>query len=342
MVETTYSFSRITTFSECPLKYKLAYLDRRSPTFTPVEFFVGNVVHGALRWLYEQGCRGARPTPAELTATYLERWQQGSSTPIRVVKANDSLEAERAAGLDMLQRHHREVFQADRLATLALEEKFTITLAGQYRYTGVVDRLAQDGTGTLHLIDFKTTGRPPLFLDEKTALQLRSYALGMFASRPVTSLCLSYQYLRTSATLSENYAESQVSQTTGRIVGMIEEATRATSFPAQRSGLCPWCGYSDYCAVATPGATNHRREASGNACPLCGAALARRHGRRGPFIGCTTYPRCRYTRDVTPGESAGDGDSCPLCGGALELRHGKRGDFLGCENFPGCRYSRDA
>jgi ssDNA-binding Zn-finger/Zn-ribbon topoisomerase 1 len=31
-------------------------------------------------------------------------------------------------------------------------------------------------------------------------------------------------------------------------------------------------------------------------CPLCGSPLALRNWRRGPFWGCTSYPRCRYTR----------------------------------------------
>ncbi len=33
------------------------------------------------------------------------------------------------------------------------------------------------------------------------------------------------------------------------------------------------------------------------ACPDCGKPLAVRSGRRGRFVGCTGYPRCRYTRD---------------------------------------------
>jgi restriction system protein len=32
-------------------------------------------------------------------------------------------------------------------------------------------------------------------------------------------------------------------------------------------------------------------------CPRCGGDLRHRLGRRGPFIGCSNFPTCRYTRD---------------------------------------------
>ena len=35
-------------------------------------------------------------------------------------------------------------------------------------------------------------------------------------------------------------------------------------------------------------------------CPDCGAGLVIRNGRRGPFLGCSAYPKCRHTEDVPP------------------------------------------
>lgn len=34
-------------------------------------------------------------------------------------------------------------------------------------------------------------------------------------------------------------------------------------------------------------------------CPVCGSELARRSGRFGAFYGCTNYPRCKYTRNIS-------------------------------------------
>src|SRR5271166_213691 len=34
-------------------------------------------------------------------------------------------------------------------------------------------------------------------------------------------------------------------------------------------------------------------------CPKCGAVMRAKNGRYGPFLGCSNYPRCRETRNVT-------------------------------------------
>lgn len=33
-------------------------------------------------------------------------------------------------------------------------------------------------------------------------------------------------------------------------------------------------------------------------CPVCGGGLKKRNGRYGEFLGCSNYPRCKYTRNV--------------------------------------------
>ena len=35
-----------------------------------------------------------------------------------------------------------------------------------------------------------------------------------------------------------------------------------------------------------------------DACPWCGGKLIKRNGKHGDFIGCSTYPKCRYTRNI--------------------------------------------
>src|SRR2546426_7664607 len=33
-------------------------------------------------------------------------------------------------------------------------------------------------------------------------------------------------------------------------------------------------------------------------CALCGKGLVKKHGRYGEFIGCSGYPKCKYTRPI--------------------------------------------
>lgn len=85
------------------------------------------------------------------------------------------------------------------------------------------------------------------------------------------------------------------------------------------------------------------QEAMDEKCPECGKPLSIRLGKRGRFIGCTSYPECKYTRNL-------DGDAeqaepeiipdrkCPKCEHELQIRMGRYGKFIGCTNYPNCKY----
>ncbi|AOY00541.1 type I DNA topoisomerase [Jeongeupia sp. USM3] len=80
-------------------------------------------------------------------------------------------------------------------------------------------------------------------------------------------------------------------------------------------------------------------------CPKCGNKLAIRLGKRGRFIGCTTYPECDYTRnlgddaDAAPVEPEVVPDrTCPKCDSPLHIKMGRYGKFIGCSAYPKCKH----
>jgi DNA topoisomerase-1 len=82
-------------------------------------------------------------------------------------------------------------------------------------------------------------------------------------------------------------------------------------------------------------------------CPECGKVLMKRWGKNGPFIGCTAYPECKYTRDLgISGDEAEDRKpsmtdyDCPECGEKMMKRWGRNGWFLGCSKYPKCKGTR--
>ncbi|NWF70672.1 MAG: type I DNA topoisomerase [Chloroflexi bacterium] len=82
-----------------------------------------------------------------------------------------------------------------------------------------------------------------------------------------------------------------------------------------------------------------QEETIGRPCPTCGNPLVIRYGRFGKFIGCSTYPECRYTEPWLEHT----GVSCPKCGGQhggqLIVRKNKKGrTFYGCSRYPNCDY----
>ncbi|MFN2588348.1 MAG: type I DNA topoisomerase [Actinomycetota bacterium] len=76
-------------------------------------------------------------------------------------------------------------------------------------------------------------------------------------------------------------------------------------------------------------------EGTGEQCPNCGSELVARSGRFGPFVGCSSYPECKYIKKEPPKET---GEKCPNCGSGLVEKRGRFGPFTGCSNYPECKY----
>lgn len=70
-------------------------------------------------------------------------------------------------------------------------------------------------------------------------------------------------------------------------------------------------------------------------CELCGKPMVIKWGRRGKFLSCSDYPRCKSAKSITSGVKC----PAPGCMGELVERRSKRGMFYGCTKFPACRYT---
>jgi len=78
-------------------------------------------------------------------------------------------------------------------------------------------------------------------------------------------------------------------------------------------------------------------------CPKCSSAMTLRHGRFGPFLGCSKYPECKGIVNIPKkGEKtyrAEDMPNCPAigCDGHLTPRKSRFGKtFFSCSNYPDC------
>jgi DNA topoisomerase-1 len=78
-------------------------------------------------------------------------------------------------------------------------------------------------------------------------------------------------------------------------------------------------------------------------CERCGSKMVKRWGKRGYFLACSTYPKCRYTREVEENhEKNGETTEarCEKCGSPMVIKTGKFGRFLACSNYPTCKFTR--
>lgn len=82
-------------------------------------------------------------------------------------------------------------------------------------------------------------------------------------------------------------------------------------------------------------------------CPNCGKEMVQRMGRRGPFLGCSGYPDCKTTMNLSAEgkpvlSSRPTEHVCDKCGSPMVLREGPRGPFLACSAYPKCKFALDA
>lgn len=89
-------------------------------------------------------------------------------------------------------------------------------------------------------------------------------------------------------------------------------------------------------------AHEHALEHSVGDCPECGNHLHIRNSKSGPFIGCSAYPACQFSKPLHDQQTTVlkeiTGTQCPECQSVLAIKKGRYGMFIGCTNFPECHH----
>jgi DNA topoisomerase-3 len=85
------------------------------------------------------------------------------------------------------------------------------------------------------------------------------------------------------------------------------------------------------------------------ACDKCAKPMAIKMSRRGPFLACTGYPKCKNAKPLpddlkakmpaAPPKPAAEptDEKCEKCGAPMLKRQGRFGPFLGCSGYPKCK-----
>lgn len=245
-----FSFSRVTTFEQCARRYRYRYVDGVREGFQSIEAFMGQQVHAAVEWMFQEKSAGRVPRTEDVVRQYTAAFDRGHAearSALKVIRQGSVVEDYRRSGAEMLADFHRSRFLADQLETVGLERHFVLDVEQGQRFQGFIDRLARDASGTIHIIDYKTSGRPPLRFGGKDGDQLEAYAVAMFAETGGDELVLMLEYLRNGSTQTRRIRRSEAEETSRRLAARIRTATAANVFPPSPGALCDWCGFNDLC-----------------------------------------------------------------------------------------------
>ena len=246
----TYSHSQLSTYEECPLKYKLCYRDGIKRDTESVEGFLGNMVHEALKKCYDAVKLTKVNTLDELLACYDNLWQQNWHNGIVITKKDLTSDHYHTLGRKMIETYYQRHVPFDKDITIGTEMRIRFSLDddGKYQLQGLIDRLSRTPDGVHHINDYKTSAYLPGQEDVDNDHQLALYQIGVQKKWPdVKEVKLVWHYLAFDCELESRRSVEKLAELAGETIQLIDEIESAEEFPPRDSGLCDWCEYPDLC-----------------------------------------------------------------------------------------------
>ncbi|MBO0870419.1 MAG: PD-(D/E)XK nuclease family protein [Micromonosporaceae bacterium] len=243
--------SRLSTFEDCPRRYRYSYLDRPAPPRGPAwaHNSLGASVHTALRNWY--GLPAARRQPSALLALLRATW---------VGEGYRDREQERVAFGVALRWLEGYVADLDPEQEPVGVERVVAFKTGTIAFSGRVDRIDRRAAlgDALAIVDYKT-GQAGLGADDargSRTLALYAYA----AERVFRRRCrvVELHHLPTQSVVTHEHTDGSLArhvaraEAVARDIADAQQAVRAgtepdAAFPTRPGPMCSWCDFRSAC-----------------------------------------------------------------------------------------------
>ncbi len=246
---TLYSHSRLSTFEQCRYKYKLKYIDKiPSPVKKSVEAHLGECVHDALEWLYKNIISGRVPEMDEVIERYANAWQEKDTEEMIIVGEAPKQEYFNKGVKFLIDYYVKNTPFQD--GTIDTEKRVWINLGEDFphKVVGYIDRLTYNKERNEYEIhDYKTANTLPNKSKFENDRQLALYSIAikeLYGDKPVT---LTWHYLNYNIKIISKRTDEQLEELKKDTIKLINEIENTKDFPVNRSILCNWCEYKQYC-----------------------------------------------------------------------------------------------
>jgi len=249
-----YSHSKLSSFEQCPFKYKCRYIDKIKPDFEKsVESLLGTCVHETLEWVYDLAMKKLPvPTIDGVVDYYSAQWEKNFSKDIHVVSKTLSVNDYFNRGVQFLIGYYlKHTPFSDGTMNLEMEIKIDLDKTGKYNMIGYIDRLAfNEKTQEYEVHDYKTGSLPQdknKFVDDR---QLGLYSIAireLFGTEK--KVCLVWHYLAHDQKICSYRTDEQLEILKKKIIALIDKIESTQEFPPNPSILCDWCEYKSNCPI---------------------------------------------------------------------------------------------
>jgi putative RecB family exonuclease len=232
------SYSSISTYENCPAKYRFQYQDRLPTTSSPALSF-GDALHRALYRFHDRPVPVA-PSLEELHEMLESEWVgEGYRDP-----EEEALYREHAR--QVLSDYHRVNAGSFRIPA-ALEFRFTVSVDGM-ELSGVIDRLDRIPGGGYEIVDYKTSRRLPPKAVVDRDLQLSLYYLAAKEIWGIEPERLTLYYLLPGQRMTTFRTPADADELRRRIA-TVAERIEARMFEPRPNPLCDWCDFQHVCPL---------------------------------------------------------------------------------------------
>ncbi len=242
--------TRLTTWLDCPRRYRFSYLDRPAPPKGPpwAHTGLGTSVHTALASWWRLPLR--QRTPQRGAALVREGWVREG---YRDGEQSEQVR-ERAAG--WVRDYLADV---DPAAEPLGVERTVSAPTGALVLSGRVDRIDERPDGSVVVVDYKTGRTPPGDDAARSSLALAVYAVA--AARTLRRACavVELHHLPTGTVAAAAHTPGSLARKVAEAESIARDARAADEayaagdtgddrFPARASSLCSWCDFRRVCA----------------------------------------------------------------------------------------------
>jgi len=250
-----YSHSRLSTFEQCPLKFKFRYIDKLPPDIKEtIESFLGSKVHGTLEWVYKQISQNIKISLDDIIEHFIKNWNRDFNQDIKIIKQEFNSDYYFNQGIRFLINYFQTNHPFDD-NTIAIEKRVLIKLdsEGKYLLQGYIDRLVYNKEkNILEIHDYKTGG----FLKTQEELdndrQLALYSIGIRdLFQDAKEVHLIWHFLAFNEKRISKRTFEQLVELKQETINLINKIESEKEFQPKTSPLCKWCEFRSYCPTLT-------------------------------------------------------------------------------------------
>lgn len=258
-----FSYSKLDTFVQCPMKYKYKYVDSNYVQSDAVHLDLGNLLHKVLEIKHRNIIDGIPNDYTYLKEVYLKgiaedtdkdkgnsimgvnaiKEKFGEDTFIEVnTKSNLSYEDKLETFLHYLENDSI----GEQWKPLAVEINFNFEYEEKVILNGFIDRVDINDKGELRVVDYKSSNKLYEDKDLTTPLQMFIYALAcenIYGKTPVEFMYDMILLGEKQLSCTKGYYKRGLKKL-NKILDSIFEAEKTGVYAPKATPLCHWCDYS--------------------------------------------------------------------------------------------------